>query len=100
LLQQERWRRRVATAKLNAWLRALVQYHAPPAAGGRTVKVKYITQVGQRPPKFAVFCNRSEELADHYRSFMLNSLRNEFDLQGVPLRLVVRSSDNPYSKQE
>ena len=94
----ERWNRRVPTAALNRWLADVLDQHPPPLVGGRRIKLRYVTQAKARPPTFAVFCNFSEELPDSYSRYLVNNLREAFDLPGVPIRLVLRKRDNPYIK--
>lgn len=93
------WNRRVSTSKLNQWLTETVAYHAPPSVKGRRVKMRYMTQVKTRPPTFALFCNRPADVAASYQRYLLNDLRWDFELPGVPIRLLLRSGDNPYAKK-
>ncbi|RHY28882.1 hypothetical protein DYB32_005630 [Aphanomyces invadans] len=66
---------------------------------GSLAQVKYITQVKARPPTFALFVNKAEDVPESYRRFLLNQLRTEFDMIGVPARLLLRGSeDNPYKR--
>jgi len=67
---------------------------------GRRLKIKYLTQIKTRPPTFVMFCSKSEELPDFYVRYVLNGLRDAFGLEGVPLRLFVRSSKNPYADKD
>lgn len=92
----ERWAARVPTAKLNRWLTKVGDDHPPPLAGGRRVKLRYITQVEARPPTFALFASRPEALNEAYRRYLLNRLRDDFRLPGVPLRLLLKKGRNPY----
>ena len=96
----EVWNRRVATPVLNRWLEEMVAGHAPPLVSGRRLKLRYMTQTGTRPPSFALFCNRADALADDYQRYLVNGLREAFDLPGTPIRLTPRSGRNPYVKQE
>ena len=91
------WNARVPTARLNDWLLEAVARHPPPAPGGRRIKLRYMTQAKTRPPTFAVFCSRPEELPAAYRRYLVNGLRESFGLMGVPLRLFFRKRDNPYA---
>lgn len=93
------WNRRVSTSKLNQWLTETVAYHAPPSVKGRRVKMRYMTQIKTRPPTFALFCNRPTDVAASYQRYLLNDLRWDFELPGVPIRLLLRSGDNPYAKK-
>jgi GTP-binding protein len=94
----ERWQRRVATAALNRWLAEAVGRHPPPMApGGRRLRLRYMTQSKARPPTFIVFANRPEAVADAYVRYLQNGLREAFGLDGVPIRMHFRKSDNPYA---
>ncbi len=93
----EVWNRRIPTAKLNQWLREVTERHPPPAPGGRRIKLRYITQPNARPPTFVIFSPRAEELPDDYRRYLVKSLRESFDLWGVPIRLKLKSGENPYA---
>jgi GTP-binding protein len=92
------WNRRIPTAKLNRWLADRVEEHAPPAPSGRRIKLRYMTQVKARPPSFVAFCNKPEDLPDSYTRFLVNGLRRDFGLDGVPIRLDYRKQDNPYDR--
>ncbi|MDP6818885.1 MAG: ribosome biogenesis GTPase Der [Alphaproteobacteria bacterium] len=94
-----RWNIRVPTSALNRWLNDATDSHPPPLASGRRVKLRYITQVKARPPTFAAFASRPEALPDSYRRYLVNSLRAEFGLDGVPIRLFLRKGKNPYVKK-
>lgn len=91
------WNARISTAKLNRWLTGMVQGHPPPAVSGRRLKLRYMTQAKSRPPSFVVFCSRPEALPMAYQRYIVNGLRETFDLPGAPLRLWVRGGDNPFA---
>jgi GTP-binding protein len=90
------WNRRVATADLNRWLAGAQQRHPPPLVAGRRLRLRYITQVNTRPPSFALFASKPSELPDSYRRYLVNALREAFDLPGTPIRLMLRQGKNPY----
>jgi GTP-binding protein len=90
------WNRRLPTAKLNRWLLAMVERHPPPAVSGRSIKLRYLTQTKARPPTFVAFCSRPEALPEAYKRYLVNALREDFELPGIPLRLVLRKGENPY----
>ena len=92
------WNLRLPTHALNQWLRGVVEAHAPPAVSGRRIKLRYITQANARPPTFVLFCSRPKALPDSYTRYLVNSLRESFDMPGVPIRLNLRKGDNPYAK--
>jgi len=93
----EVWRSRVPTADLNRWLDAVTASHPPPAAAGRPVRLKYMTQAKTRPPTFAIFCSKPDELPPSYLRYLENGLRDAFNLPGTPIRIHVRKGDNPYA---
>ncbi|MEO6433546.1 MAG: ribosome biogenesis GTPase Der [Sphingomicrobium sp.] len=97
---RERWSRRIATGELNRWFEAAVETNPPPAPGGRRIKLRYITQAGNRPPTFAVFGSRTDELPESYRRYLLNAMRRDLKLGAVPLRLNFRSSANPFDRDK
>jgi GTPase len=94
------WNRRVPTPSLNRWLEEALARHSPPAVSGRRIKLRYITQPSTRPPTFVAFCSRPEDLPKSYIRYLTNSLREAFDLPGVPLRLNLRKGENPYAKHK
>jgi GTP-binding protein len=91
------WNRRLPTHALNRWLQAATEAHAPPAVSGRRIKLRYITQANARPPTFVLFCSRPKALPDSYSRYLVNSLRESFDMPGVPIRLNLRKGDNPFA---
>ncbi len=94
------WNRRVSTPDLNRWLGEALSRHAPPAASGRRIKLRYITQMSTRPPTFVAFCSKPEDLPKSYIKYLTNSLRQAFELPGVPIRFNLRKSDNPFAKDK
>jgi len=93
------WNARLGTGKLNRWLSAAIEAHPPPAPGGRRLKMRYVTQPGARPPRFVVFCSRPDAVPASYERYLINSLRETFDLWGVPVRLFLRKGKNPYADE-
>lgn len=94
------WSKRVSTARLNQWLKNATEGHAPPAVSGRRIKIRYMTQVKARPPHFALFGNQLDGLPTSYTRYLVNGLRESFDLPGVPIRLSLRTGDNPYDRKD
>lgn len=92
------WSAKVKTRDLNDWLRLMVQRHPPPAVNGHRIKPKYMAQLKGRPPTFVLLANRAEHMPESYRRYLINGLRESFDLPGVPIRLVVRKSSNPFAE--
>jgi GTP-binding protein len=91
------WNRRVPTPQLNRWLEEALSRHAPPAPSGRRLKIRYMTQPSTRPPTFVAFCSRPDDLPQTYLRYLTNSLRDAFDLPGVPIRFNLRRGDNPFA---
>ena len=91
------WNIRLPTHALNQWLHAAIEAHSPPAVSGRRVKLRYITQANARPPTFVVFCSRPKALPESYVRYLVNALRESFDMPGVPIRLHLRKGGNPYA---
>ncbi|MGE0501623.1 MAG: ribosome biogenesis GTPase Der [Rhizobiaceae bacterium] len=91
------WNRRVSTGRLNRWLEGVVARHPPPAVSGRRLKIKYVTQAKTRPPGFVVSCSRPDAVPESYVRYLVNSLRDSFDMPGVPIRVALRTSENPYA---
>jgi GTP-binding protein len=94
--QYERWNRRIPTAQINRWLEGVTERNPPPLAGGRSVRIRYATQVKARPPTIALFAPRAEFIPESYLRYLINSLRETFDLPGVPIRMYLRKGKNPY----
>lgn len=92
----ESWNARVTTGALNRWLAARTSRHPPPLVDGRPNRLRYITQIKRRPPTFAVWVARPDALPDTYVRYLVNALREDHDIPGVPLRLVLRKSKNPF----
>jgi GTP-binding protein len=94
------WNQRISTSKLNRWLEGLLAHHPPPLVSGRRIKIKYMTQIKTRPPTFVLFSSKASELPDSYAKYVVNGLRESFGLEGVPIRLFVRSGVNPYEDKD
>ena len=95
----EVWNRRVPTGELNRWFEAALERHAPPLVDGRRLKLRYITQAKARPPTFVVFGTRAEGMPEDYQRYLVNSLREHFAMPGVPVRLLLRGTKNPYAEE-
>ncbi len=97
----EVWNTRISTGRLNRWLAPVVDATPPPAAAGRRVKIRYITQPKARPPFFVLFGNSVESIPESYKRYLVNGLRETFGLIGVPIRLSLRSGrENPYAPKK
>jgi GTP-binding protein len=96
---RETWSKRVSTGQLNRWFEDAVEKNPPPAPSGRRIKLRYITQVGSRPPSFVVFGSRLEALPESYRRYLMNGMRRELGFGAVPIRLSFRGSKNPFDSK-
>ena len=90
------WSTKVKTRDLNDWLAMAVQRHPPPAVNGKRIKPKYMAQTKARPPTFVLFSSRADQMPETYRRYLVNSLRESFDLPGTPIRITIKSGANPY----
>jgi GTP-binding protein len=92
------WNTRVPTAALNRWLGEMIEAHPPPAPQGRRIKLRYMTQAKTRPPGFVVMCSHPDKIPASYTRYLVNGLRDDFDMQGTPIRITMRGQgqDNPY----
>jgi GTP-binding protein len=91
------WNTRLPTAALNRWFEQAMARHPPPLVSGRRLKLRYVTQAKARPPTFVVFGTRAERLPEDYQRYLVNSLRESFDLPGTPIRVQLRGTRNPYA---
>lgn len=94
------WDGRVSTATLNRWLRTRCERHPPPLVSGRPNKIRYMTQIKRRPPTFALWVSQPDKLPDSYIRYLTHALCEDFDLPGVPVRMVLRKSSNPFSGRD
>jgi GTP-binding protein len=95
---REAWARRVPTGELNRWFETAVEANPPPAPKGQRIKLRYITQVKNRPPTFVVFGNRTDEIPESYRRYLLNAMRRDLKFGPVPVRLDFRGRSNPFDR--
>ena len=93
------WNKRVGTSALNRWLADVAASHPPPAVSGRRIRLDYVTQPKSRPPSFVLFTSRADAVPEAYRRYLVNSLRESFDLPGTPIRLTLREKKNPYANR-
>ena len=92
------WNRRVPTAALNRWLTGMLEQHPPPAPQGKRIKLRYMTQAKTRPPGFVVMCSHPDKIPASYTRYLVNGLRQDFDMPGTPIRLTMRGQNdqNPF----
>ena len=95
----EVWNKRVGTGELNRWFELALERHPPPLVDGRRLKLRYVTQAKARPPTFLAFGTRAERIPEDYSRYLVNSLRETFDLPGTPIRLQLRGTKNPFSEE-
>ena len=100
LTAYEDWNARVKTGDLNKWLAYMLERHPPPAVKGRRIKPRYITQIKARPPTFVLMCSRASELPESYKRYLVNGIREAFNLPAAPIRLIVRQNKNPFEGKE
>jgi GTP-binding protein len=91
------WNKRIPTAALNRWFEQAVDANPPPAVSGRRLKLNYITQAKARPPSFILFCSRADAVPQSYLRYLVNSLREYFELPGTPVRIALREKANPFA---
>ncbi len=91
------WNARVKTGDLNRWLRHTMERHPPPSVHGKRIKPRYMAQIKSRPPTFVLIASRGDQMPEQYKRYLVNGLREAFDLPGVPIRLHVRQGANPYA---
>ena len=84
------WNRRIPTAALNRWLTGMLEQHPPPAPQGKRIKLRYMTQAKTRPPGFVVMCSHPDKIPASYTRYLVNGLRQDFDMPGTPIRLTMR----------
>jgi GTP-binding protein len=96
----DRWSARITTSQLNRWLESAISKNPPPAPSGRRIKIRYATQASSRPPTFAVFGNQMNKMPESYKRYLMNTLRKDFDLAGVPIRFSLRGGKNPFDKDK
>ena len=94
------WNKRIPTPALNRWLAAVQERHPPPLVDGRRLRLRYMTQANIRPPTFALFASKPGDLPDSYRRYLVNLMREDFALPGVPIRMMLRKGKNPYAAED
>jgi len=93
------WSTRISTGALNRWLEAMLAAHPPPLSKGRRIKIRYLTQAKTRPPTFAVFGSQVKAVPESYVRYLANGLRDSFKLDGIPIRMLMRQTNNPYERK-
>jgi len=91
------WNMRISTGRLNRWLEPMLEAHPPPLSQGRRLRIRYMTQVKTRPPTFALFASKPVDLPESYLRYLIGGLRQDFGLDGIPIRMILRKGKNPYA---
>lgn len=94
------WNARVKTSDLNRWMQYAISKHPPPAVDGKRIKPRYITQIKSRPPTFVLMSSRATKMPESYKRYLMNGIREAFDLGGQPIRLMVKQNRNPFSSED
>ncbi|MFO1017015.1 MAG: ribosome biogenesis GTPase Der [Hyphomonadaceae bacterium] len=94
------WTARIKTKDLNEWLYATIQRHPPPAVHGKRIKPRYLTQIKARPPTFVLISSRAEDMPESYKRYLVNGLRDAFDLHAAPIRMIVKAGKNPFVEND
>jgi GTP-binding protein len=96
----EIWNSRVSTGRMNRWLKGMESHHPAPLFNNRPNRLRYVTQIKTRPPTFVMWVSKPEELPDSYKRYIVNGIRETFNVQGVPIRLMIRTSNNPFKDKD
>ncbi len=97
VIHYDGWLKRIPTAGLNRWVGQAVSRHPPALVHGRPNVIKYMTQIKVKPPTFAVWCGYPDAMTNAYQRYLINALREQFDLPPVPIRLTFRKTKNPFA---
>jgi GTP-binding protein len=92
-------KQKIPTSKLNKVMLPIIESFPPPSIKGKYIKIKYITQLPTPAPQFAFFCNHPQYIAESYRRFLENKLRENFDLSGIPINIFFRNKDKEDNDQ-
>ena len=86
----ENRKRRISTSELNNIMPGFIESNPPPAVKGKFIRIKYVTQLPNKTPSFAFFCNLPQYIKDPYKRYLENKLRENFNFTGVPIRIFMR----------
>lgn len=95
----EVWNKRVSTSTINRFLERALSQNPPPAVSGARIKLRYMTQAKARPPTFVLFGTRTDALPESYMRYLVNGVREAFEMPGVPIRFTFREPENPFKKK-
>jgi GTP-binding protein len=93
------WNKRVSTSIINRFLERALAQNPPPAVSGARIKLRYMTQAKARPPSFVLFGTRIDALPESYMRYLVNGVREAFEMPGVPIRFSFRAPENPFKKK-
>lgn len=91
------WCARIKTGDLNRWLKYVTERNPPPSVAGKRIKPRYMAQIKARPPTVVLMASRGDQMPEQYKRYLVNAMREAFDLPGVPIRLIVKQGANPYA---
>ena len=94
--QLKSWKKRIKTSDLNEWLGKIMTENPPPLKNGRAVKLKFVSQVSVSPPKFNIFSNHPDAINNQYKKYLSNKLKRNFQLEGLPIKVRFKKTNNPY----
>ena len=95
------WNTHIPTAALNRWLGSATRAHPTPLSTHKyRIKLRYMTQPKTRPPTFVMFSTRPGDLPEAYMRYLANSLRDAFELDGIPIRIRLRKPKNPFEDRK
>jgi GTPase len=86
-------KKKISTSQLNKVMLPVIEHYPPPATKGKSIKIKYVTQLPGNTPRFAFFCNLPQYIKDPYRRYLENQLRENFNFQGVPISIHLRAKN-------
>ena len=90
------WNKRITTGQLNRWIEAIESRHPAPLTQNRPNRLRFIAQIKTRPPTFAMWVSKPQDIPGSYKRYVIKNLREDFNLKHVPIRLMLRTSKNPY----
>lgn len=91
---------KTSSSKLTRWLEDMVATHQPPIVGRHRVKLRYAHMGGSNPPVVVIHGNKADQLPSAYKRYLENRFRELLKLEGTPLRVELRTSDNPYADRK
>lgn len=83
-------KQRIPTSKLNEYLLEAIGSYPPPSIKGKYIRIKYVTQLPTKTPKFVFFANLPQYIKDPYKRYLENKIRDKFDFEGVPIDILFR----------